>query len=84
MNLAKHSKAKLVRIASSRVNNDILITVEDDGSGFDADQVVPAAKERKTLGIVTMQRRLEMLGGHIEFDSSLGRGTKVRLEIPIV
>jgi signal transduction histidine kinase len=46
------------------------------------EEVVNSAKGRKTLGIATMQQRLEMLGGTIQFDSSLGRGTKVTAQIP--
>jgi len=57
--------------------------VEDDGSGFDVDDAVASARHRKTLGIATMQEQVEMLGGQINFESGIGRGTKVKLEIPV-
>ncbi len=81
-NVWQHAHASHVQVNLDLRGNVVGITVEDDGSGFDLDEAMAAAKERKTLGIVTMQRRLEMLGGQIHFESSLGRGTKVRIEIP--
>jgi signal transduction histidine kinase len=35
------------------------------------------------MGLVTIMEQVEMLGGEIQFDSSLGRGTKVQLNLPI-
>jgi two-component system sensor histidine kinase DegS len=81
-NVWQHAHASHVQLNLDLQGAMVGITVEDDGSGFDVDQVMAAAKERKTLGVVTMQRRLEMLGGQIQFESSVGRGTKVRMEIP--
>jgi two-component system sensor histidine kinase DegS len=83
-NVWKHAHATHVQTNLALQGDRVGVTVEDDGSGFDVNEAMVAAKERKTLGIVTVQRRLEMLGGNIQFESSLGRGTKVRLEIPIV
>jgi two-component system sensor histidine kinase DegS len=57
--------------------------VEDDGIGFDVTEAVASSRQQKTLGIATMQERVEMLGGELTFESSVGRGTKVSLEIPI-
>ncbi len=81
-NVWQHAHASHVQVNLDLEGSVIGLTVEDDGSGFDLDEATAAADERKTLGIVTMQRRLEMLGGEIEFESSLGRGTKVVTEIP--
>jgi two-component system sensor histidine kinase DegS len=83
-NAWKHAHATHVQVNLALQGAMVGVTVEDDGGGFDVEEAMAAAKERKTLGIVTTQRRLEMLGGHIQFESSLGRGTKVRLEIPTV
>jgi len=43
-----------------------------------------SARQRKTLGIAAMQEQVGMLGGQIDFESAIGRGTKVKLEIPSV
>jgi two-component system sensor histidine kinase DegS len=81
-NVSQHAHATHVQVSLDLKGTVVGISVEDDGSGFDVDEAVAAARERKTVGIVTMQRRLEMLGGQIQFESSLGRGTKVTMEIP--
>lgn len=81
-NVWQHAHASHVQVNLDLQGSVIGVTVEDDGSGFDFDDVMAAASERKTLGIVTLQQRLEMLGGKIEFESALGRGTKVTMEVP--
>ena len=53
----------------------------DDGRGFDAD-----AKRATTLGgngLVNMRRRVERLGGEITFESEDGKGTRVRISVPV-
>jgi two-component system sensor histidine kinase DegS len=81
-NVWQHAHASHVQVGLDLKGSMIAITVEDDGSGFDVDEVMASANERKTLGITTMKQRIEMLGGTIQFDSSLGRGTKVTMSIP--
>lgn len=81
-NVWQHAHASHVQVNLDLRTATISINVEDDGSGFDVDEAVAAAKERKTLGITTLQQRVDMLGGSIEFDSSLGRGTRVTVKIP--
>jgi two-component system sensor histidine kinase DegS len=81
-NVAQHAHASHVQVGLNLQGSKVGITVEDDGSGFDVEEVLHSAKGRKPLGIATMQQRLEMLGGTIQFESSLGRGTKVTMQIP--
>lgn len=81
-NVLQHAHASHVQVNLDLSSATIGIIVEDDGSGFDLDEAVAGAKERKTLGITTLQQRVDMLGGTIDFESSLGRGTKVTVEIP--
>jgi two-component system sensor histidine kinase DegS len=81
-NVWQHAHASHVQVGLNFQGSTVGITVEDDGSGFDVDDMMALAKERKSLGISTMQQRLEMLGGTIQFDSSLGRGTKVSMQVP--
>ncbi|GAJ20712.1 unnamed protein product, partial [marine sediment metagenome] len=77
MNVAKHSKARLVRIASSRVNNVLQITVEDDGTGFDISKLESKAGNSKGFGLFSIRERLTHLGGQFDIQSSNGNGTKI-------
>ena len=83
-NVVQHASASHVQVNVNLEGDRIGVSVEDDGSGFDVDAALASAHQRKTLGIVAMQETVEMLGGHVDFDCSAGRGTKVRLEIPSV
>lgn len=57
-------------------------SVEDNGTGFDVDEVMQAVDQYKTIGLATLRERVEMLGGELDIDSGVGRGTKVSLQIP--
>jgi two-component system sensor histidine kinase DegS len=81
-NIDQHAKATYVQVSLNLEGGVIGVSVEDDGSGFDVEDAMASARQRKTLGIVAMQEQVEMLGGQINFESGIGRGTKVRLEIP--
>lgn len=72
---------------SVQINLDIgddlaCVSVEDNGSGFELSDTLTSA-DADRLGLATMRERVEMLGGQIHFDSSVGRGTKVSFELPV-
>lgn len=81
-NISQHANATHVQVSVNLEGTVIGVSVEDDGSGFDVEDAMASARQRKTLGIAAMQEQVEMLGGQIHFESSIGRGTKVKLEIP--
>jgi len=57
-----------------------ILEVQDDGPGFD----LSAAREGKRLGgIMSMQRRAEVLGGRFEMTSTPGQGTCISIRIPV-
>ena len=82
-NVVQHANATHVQIGVNLEGNAIGVSVEDDGGGFDVDDALASARQRKTLGIAAMQEKVEMMGGQVTFESSIGRGTKVKLEIPL-
>jgi two-component system sensor histidine kinase DegS len=81
-NVRQHAHASRVRITLDLQPDKIISTVEDDGSGFDVAEALAAAHQRRTLGITTMKEQVEMLGGRIEFESNVGRGTRATIELP--
>ena len=82
-NTHKHAHATHVQVTLDFQEHQIVASVEDDGSGFDASDIQSSAQQRKGLGLATIQERAEMLGGRVQFESRIGRGTKVRIEIPL-
>jgi len=80
INIAKHARAKLVKVVLSRANNDIEITIEDDGKGFD----ISAPKEKsKGLGLFSVRERLRHIGGKLEIESKRDKGTHITLTAPL-
>ena len=82
-NVQEHAHASHVRIVLDFLEQALTVVIEDDGSGFDVRNAFATARERKTLGLVSMQERSEMLGGSLDVDSSIGRGTRIKLILPI-
>jgi len=75
-NCARHSQARSVRVIVRQEAHKILLSVEDDGHGFDAGRV-------RGLGLVGMEERVTHLGGAFEVRSRPGAGTKVEVELPL-
>lgn len=80
-NILKHASAKNVHITLIRKGNSALLTVEDDGIGFDFRQMT--ASEKGPLGIMIMKERAVQVGGSVDVESRPGRGTHVAARIPI-
>jgi two-component system sensor histidine kinase UhpB len=77
-NVAKHAGAKLVRIGLSLEGEEVNLTIADDGSGFDVTQA-----PRGRWGMSTMRERAEAAGGRFMVDSVPGKGTTVRVAVPL-
>jgi signal transduction histidine kinase len=75
-NCARHSHARSVKVVVKQEPHRIVLTVEDDGSGFDS-------RRTRGLGLVGMQERVNHLGGAFEITSKPGAGTKVEVELPL-
>jgi signal transduction histidine kinase len=69
-NTLKHADASRVEVTLARSNGQLLITISDDGNGFE--QPTPLGN-----GLANLSERLAALGGELEVASSPGRGTTV-------
>jgi len=69
-NIIKHSQAKQVKIAMVYIReNQFILSIEDDGVGFDADSVV---QQGLSIGMRSMKMRLERMGGEFKLSSEPG------------
>ncbi len=80
-NILRHAKATHVQVWIKRHQEQITLSVGDDGCGFDAAYIL-AGKERG-LGLLGMQERIELLGGTFTLHSSPGHGTQVNVELTL-
>jgi PAS domain S-box-containing protein len=75
-NVLKHAKASVVRIALAVDSECVLLTITDDGRGFDSPP--PAGRELRGLGLLIMRERLKAVEGTLRIESrSEGGGTRV-------
>jgi len=79
-NVHKHAHASSVGIAWSRANESWVLHVTDDGQGFD---LVKAARHKKSVGLLSMRERAELIGGTLQIQSTPGKGTAVTLLLPV-
>jgi two-component system sensor histidine kinase DegS len=80
-NIRKHSGASSVVVATKIEGVDWVLTIRDDGRGFDVGAV--AARGRRNFGLQFMQERAELIGARFEVHSRPEGGTLVRLAIPV-
>ena len=82
-NVAKHSRAGKVKVSVGATGNGFaFVEVEDDGNGFDIDQVKDRVSTVGGLGLRSMRERVQSLGGSLDITTAPGSGTVVRAELP--
>jgi two-component system sensor histidine kinase DegS len=83
-NAAEHAKATQVQVHVD-LRDDVAVhaLIEDNGIGFDVSAVLQAARERRTMGIAGILDRVEALGGSAVFESAPGRGSRVKVDVPL-
>src|SRR2546430_8036254 len=79
-NVHKHAQAATVGIVWQRSAGNWVLHVTDDGIGFD---LVKAARRAKSVGLLSMRERAELIGGSLQIQSSPGKGSAVTLQLPI-
>jgi signal transduction histidine kinase len=77
-NIGRHAHARKVQVSLQRQSVAYVLTVSDDGLGFD-----PTKIGIKSLGLQGMRERAEMLGGQLELRTRPGNGTSIIVTFPI-
>jgi two-component system, chemotaxis family, CheB/CheR fusion protein len=81
-NIVKHARATAVTVIFQRRDDTVVLTIEDDGVGFD-----PGARlevREQAIGLVGMRERAGILGGSLDIESEVGHGTTVIARVPAV
>ena len=76
-NCSKHAYAKHVQVTIRQEPDRLSLTIQDDGKGFDPVRA-------RGLGLVGMTERVSQLNGILKVDSVAGRGTSLRVDLPLV
>ncbi|MFC0773685.1 PAS domain S-box protein [Terrimonas alba] len=77
-NVARHSGAKKVKVSLQQRDKELVLTVHDNGKGFDESGTV-----KKTLGLLGMKERTLMMGGQYNISGIIGEGTTVTVAVPL-
>ncbi|MCI0520876.1 MAG: sensor histidine kinase [Chloroflexi bacterium] len=79
-NALRHSQGSQIKVQVDIGESNVKVLVDDNGKGFD----VGVLQERGRMGVRAIRERVDKMGGYMEVDSVMGRGTRVNFQIPAV
>lgn len=82
-NIAKYAEASCVTVTFEHAPGSLRMTIEDDGRGFDLEQIRPAGKEGG-WGLMVMRERAAAIGGDFQVEAAPGRGTRIVVHCPTI
>jgi PAS domain S-box-containing protein len=82
-NVLRHAKAANVWIELGIDLNHATLSVRDDGVGFVVEESTNGATSGESLGLLSMEERIALIGGSLAVHSQLGQGTEVRARVPL-
>ena len=75
-NVSRHSRASHAKILVEQPSGTVALTIEDDGAGFDPPRT-------RGMGLLGIEERVKQLGGKFEVQSQPGKGTALRISLPV-
>jgi len=82
-NVLKHAEAKEVKILLTHSHPKVILTMRDNGKGFEEKKVLsPSGMRKRGIGLLGIRERVGSLGGTINILSEKGKGTLIRVELP--
>jgi len=79
-NVVQHARARHLTLRLRRQAKRLELSVRDDGCGFEEQVSTDASKK---LGLMTMRERAALVGGSLTVQSAAGRGTEIKLTLPL-
>jgi signal transduction histidine kinase len=80
-NIVRHAQASRVLLQLVKDGNVLLLSIKDNGVGFDMERLRKRAPRAATLGLISMQERAHAAGGAIEIESAISNGTAIRFSV---
>jgi PAS domain S-box-containing protein len=82
-NICRHAGATKAVIRLVKSHPDILIRIEDNGSGFPMRESLARADADKRMGLRSMEERARLIGGSMEIQTLTGTGTRILFKVPV-
>ncbi len=79
-NVVKHARATQVKVMLSSNTESVTLSVEDDGVGFDSQNVIDG---HRGLGLISMTERVRLVEGSVTIESPAQQGTCIRISVPL-
>jgi len=82
-NALKHANADNITIKLNQFELLLTVSVIDDGHGFDINRLSQNYEAQGSYGMLNLQERAEIAGGHLTVKSIIGKGTEIHVTLPI-
>ncbi len=80
-NAIKHAEAKQIKATVTFFDDSLKMTIEDDGKGFDLEAIEIKNSQNSGNGLRNMKNRVKIIGGVLNLNSIIGKGTNATIEI---
>jgi PAS domain S-box-containing protein len=81
-NVSKHAHARHVKVELARRDHLLVLTISDDGRGFDPSARIREHAQSHGLGLIGMRERAQIINGTVDVRSAPGKGTTIVLQVP--
>jgi len=81
-NIAQHAQARHTLVRLTSADSQIIAEIEDDGVGFDLQELHGVHEGMRGIGLLDMRERVSLVGGQMRIDSRPGGGTRIRIQVP--
>jgi signal transduction histidine kinase len=83
-NIARYAEATHVRVTLARQRDRLVLTIEDNGKGFNVERAKTRARTGFSIGLLGMEERARLVGGELTITSSPKTGTRLAASLPLV
>jgi len=82
-NILRHARCKNIWVRAERQQNELCLSIRDDGQGFDIERARSNAVSGTSFGLLNMEERALLVGGSMDISSAPGEGTEIVMHLPI-
>jgi two-component system sensor histidine kinase UhpB len=82
-NMLRHAHASRLTVRIAASNDNIVLSLRDDGRGFDIEKARESAIMGQSSGLLNMEERALLVGGHLDIFSQPDRGVEINLVLPL-
>ena len=83
-NIRKHANATEVKVDLTFNDSEVTLSIRDNGVGLESDSSNETEKTHRGFGLISMQERARNVGGSLELQSESGKGTLIKVTIPVM